>query len=173
MEEVRFSIESIMEKEDYRRFLYTATFFRNKFIIPLIGLISLVGAIIISWDSGEIQWWSVIISWVIFFILTIAAVCFMVERKNKQRITTDKTGTFGSVSLLKFYDEKVEMSNEALKSRGELNYNQFYAVLESKDYFIFYLTVNQASLIRKKDVPQVEEFRKFIIEKFPKKFKSI
>ncbi|WMI82658.1 YcxB family protein [Anaerotignum sp. MB30-C6] len=65
------------------------------------------------------------------------------------------------------------MSNEALKSKGELSYNQFFSVLESKDYFIFYLTANQASLIRKKDVPQVDEFRKFIKEKFQKKFKHI
>ncbi|WMI81756.1 hypothetical protein [Anaerotignum sp. MB30-C6] len=109
MEEVRFSIESIMEKEDYRRFLYTATFFRNKIVIPLIGLIALVGAIIISWNSEGIHWGTTLIAWIFLFILAIATVCFKVERKNKRRITTDKTGTFGSVSLLKFYDEKVEM----------------------------------------------------------------
>lgn len=95
-------------------------------------------------------------------------VCFKVEQKNKQRITTDMTGTFGSVSLLNFYDEKVEMSNEALNSKGKLNYNQFFSVLESKDYFIFYLTANQASLIRKKDIEHIDEFRKFIMEKFQK-----
>ena len=63
--------------------------------------------------------------------------------------------------------------NKELKSTGELKYSQFYALLESKDYFIFYLTVNQASLIRKKDVENLSVFREFLVEKFGEKLKSI
>ena len=65
------------------------------------------------------------------------------------------------------------MENEALKSKGELQYHQFYALMESKDYFIFYLTANQASLIRKLDIDDISAFREFIVEKFKNKYKRI
>lgn len=62
---------------------------------------------------------------------------FKVERKNAQRVKTDKTGTFDSTNILKFYDERIVFENEALNSKGELKYDQFYSLVESKDYFIF------------------------------------
>jgi succinate dehydrogenase flavin-adding protein (antitoxin of CptAB toxin-antitoxin module) len=65
------------------------------------------------------------------------------------------------------------MENKELKSTGELKYNQFFALMESKDYFIFYLTVNQASLVRKKDVDNLNDFKEFIVEKFGSKYKRI
>ena len=48
MEEAKFIINTTMTKEDYRRSLYIATFRRNKAIIPLLVLISLVASILIS-----------------------------------------------------------------------------------------------------------------------------
>ena len=77
------------------------------------------------------------------------------------------------MSTFKFYEDRIVMENETLKSTGELKYNQFFAVLESKDYFIFYLTANQASLIRKKDVTNVDEFKAFVAGKFKTKYKKI
>ena len=65
------------------------------------------------------------------------------------------------------------MENKELKSTGELKYSQFYALMETKDYFIFYLTMNQASLIRKKDVDDLNTFKEFLVEKFGNKYKSI
>ena len=147
MEQPKMVINTIMTKEDYRKFLYIATFRRNKFIIPFIGLISLIGSIIVSLDSYSFI--KLVASWIFLFALAIGIVLFKVERKNAQRIKTDKTGTFDSINTLKFYDDRIIMENEALKSKGELKYGQFYALMESKDYFIFYLTANQASLIRK------------------------
>ena len=65
------------------------------------------------------------------------------------------------------------MENEALKSTAELKYDQFFAVMESKDYFIFYFTVNQASLVRKKDIDNANAFKEFIVDKFKGKYKNI
>lgn len=173
MEEAKIIIDTTMSKEDYRKFLYIATFKRNKVIIPMLGLISLVGSMILSLDSGNLNLIKLIISWVLLFTLAIIVVLFKVERRNAQRIKTDKTGTFDSINTLKFYDDKIVMDNKALKSTGELKYNQFFALMESKDYFIFYLTINQASLVRKKDVDNLNAFREFVVEKFGSKYKSI
>ncbi len=173
MEEAKIIITTTMSKEDYRKFLYIATFRRNKFIIPMMGLISLIGSMIISLDSGSFNLIKLIVSWILLFALAISVVLFKVERRNAQRIRTDKTGAFDSINTLKFYDDRIVMENKALKSTGELKYGQFFALMESKDYFIFYLTVNQASLVRKKDVDNLNAFKEFIVEKFESKYKSI
>ena len=65
------------------------------------------------------------------------------------------------------------MKMKLLNSKGELKYDQFYSLVESKDYFIFYLTVNQASLLRKKDVENLSAFREFIVDKFEGKYKRV
>ncbi|WP_238442457.1 YcxB family protein [Desulfofalx alkaliphila] len=173
MEQPIFIINTSMSKEDYRKFLYIATFRRNKVIIPLLLLVSLLGGIIISLDSGGFSFTRLIISWILLFALAIALVIFKVERKNAQRIKTDKTGTFDSINTLKFYEDRIVMENKELKSKGEIKYSQFFALMESKDYFIFYLTATQASLVRKRDVDNLNAFREFILEKFKGRYKKI
>lgn len=173
MEQPKIIINTTMSKEDYRKFLYIATFRRNKFIIPLLGLISLIGSLVISFESGNLNLIKLIIIWIALFVFTIAVAVFKVERRNAQRIKTDKTGAFDSINTLKFYDDRIVIENNELKSTGELKYSQFYALVESKDYFIFYLNVNQASLVRKKDVVNLNELQEFLTEKFGNKYKSI
>ena len=173
MDEIKYTIRTTMEKQDYRKFLYLATFCRNKMVIPMIASIALAGSLLMNWNQHSFNWISIAISWMLLFALAIVIVCFKVERKNKLRVTSDHTGTFGSLNVLKFYEDKVVMENDSLKSTGELKYSQFFSVIESKDYFIFYLTANQASLIRKKDVNSPDTFKKFLTEVFNDKYKHI
>ncbi len=173
MGELKFLIKTVMEKEDYRKFLYTATFFRNKMIIPMIALISFIGGIFISLSLDNLTLLTILVSWILLFILCIVVICFKVENKNKSRIKTDNTGTFGSISILSFYEDKMIMENESMKSKSEMEYQKFYEVLESKDFWIFYFTANQASLIRKKDVEESESFKEFLKSVFKEKYKSI
>jgi len=173
MEEPKIIVNTIMSKEDYRKFLYIAAFKRNKFIIPMLCLIALFGGIIISFDNDALDLAKLVISWILLFALAINVAVLKVERRYAQRIKTDKTGTFDSVNTLKFYDDKIVIENQALKSTGELKYDQFFALMESKDYFIFYLTANQASLVRKRDIDDLNAFKEFIIEKFKGRYKRI
>jgi hypothetical protein len=173
MEQAKIIINTTISKEDYRKFLYIATFRRNKAILPFLAFIALLGGLVISLDNGNLDFIKLIISWVALFVLAIAVVLLKIETRNAQRIKTDKTGTFDSMNTLKFYDDRVVMENKALHSTGELRYSQFYALMESKDYFIFYFTSNQASLVRKRDVDNLNAFKEFIIEKFRGKYKCI
>lgn len=91
MEEPRIVINTTMSKEDYKKFLYIATFKRNKFVIPFLCLISLIASIIISYDNGNFMLERLVISWILLFLLAIIVVILKVERKNAQRIKTDKT----------------------------------------------------------------------------------
>ena len=117
MEQPKFVINTTMTKEDYRKFLYIATFRRNKTIIPVLGLISLLGGIIISWDGGSIDFARLVISWILLFALAIAVAVIKIETKKVQRIKTDKTGTFDSINTLKFYEDRIVMKNEVLSQR--------------------------------------------------------
>lgn len=173
MEQPEIIINTTMSKEDYRKFLYIATFMKNKLTIPLLGLIALIAGLIISFEGNHLNFVKLIISWIVLFALAIAVVLLKVERRNAKRIKTDKTGSFDSINTLKFYEDRLVFENKELKSTGELKYSQFYALLESKEYFIFYLTVNQASLVRKKDVENLDAFREFLADKFGDKYKKI
>ncbi len=173
MKQPRFIIKTTMEKKDYRKFLYFSTFKKNKTSIPLLGLIALLAGIMISWDNGSINFTRLVISWIGLFALAIAFAVIKVEIRVAQRVKTDKTGTFGSISTLKFFDDKIVMENQALKATSQLKYIHFYALVESKDYFIFYINMNQASLVRKQDIENLDEFKAFIAEKFRNRYKSI
>ena len=81
MEQPKIIINTTLSKEDYRRFLYIATFRRNKVIIPLIGLIALIGSFDVNFDGGSFNLIKFIISWVFLFALAIGAVLFKVEKK--------------------------------------------------------------------------------------------
>ncbi|WP_242823551.1 YcxB family protein [Thermoclostridium stercorarium] len=108
------------------------------------------------------------------YAVAVLTVVLKVERVNAKRVKTDKTGTFDNVNTLKFYVDRIVFENDALRSKGELKYNQFYAVLESKDCFILYLTANQATLIRKKDVENLNLFKDFLLKnsrKYIKRYK--
>ena len=172
-EKPKFIIETTMTKEDYKRFLYIATFRRNKLVIPLMIALSIIGSLAIGFDSYGFSWFRFILSFVIMTPLIFGIIIFQVERRNAKRVKSDQTGSFDSINKLVFYEDKMTLENEAFKSTGEVQYNQFYAVRESKDYFIFYLTLNQASLIRKIDVEEIEKFKAFIMDKFKEKYKRI
>jgi len=161
-----------MSKEDYRKFLYLATFKIKRSTFPLLALFALGGSILISLDGSRLNLKSLIVSWIFLFALAIMVVVIKIERRNTQRIKTDKTGTFDSINTLKFYDDGIVMENKERKSTGELKYDQFFSLMESKDYFIFYITVNQASLVRKKDIDDPNAFREFIIGKFEGRYKK-
>lgn len=167
----KFKIKTKMEKEDYRKFLYIATFCRSKVVIPMIVGIALVGSIALNYSTWGLNIVGVILWTVILFVISMSVICFRVERRNKSRITTDNTGAFGSETVLLFYDDRIVIENKEMKSMGELRYDQIYSLLESKDYFLFYINANQATLIRKKDVEDCDSFRNYLKEKFGEKYK--
>lgn len=112
MEQAKIIINTTMSKEDYKKFLYIATFRRNKLVIPLMVLLALIGGVVTSFEGGQISPVKLVISWVLLFILAMGTILFKIERKNAQRVKTDQTGTFDSINTLKFYDDKVVMENQ-------------------------------------------------------------
>ena len=106
-------------------------------------------------------------------LLAIAVICFQVEHRNNQRVKTDRTGTFDSINVLEFYEDKIVIKNQQLCSTAQLQYSQFYELMESKEYYIFYVNKNQASLLRKKDIADNGKFYPFILSKFEGRYRKI
>ena len=80
MEEARIIVNTTMSKEDYRKFC-TRHFPKKQGLIPLLLLISLIGSFIISLDGSRLNIPMLLLSWILLFLLAVAAVMFKVERK--------------------------------------------------------------------------------------------
>ena len=170
-----FTVKTSMKKEDYHKFLYIATFLRSKIIIPFILLISALMAAFLAYSENQFSTTEFIISWIVLIIVAILTIIFKVERKNNQRIKTDKTGVFNSQEILDFYEDFLIIKSTVFEGESKIKYSQFYQVLESKNYFITYFNMNQASIIRKKDMDNetIERLRFLYQNIMGKKYKRI
>ena len=50
-------------------------------------------------------------------------IIFKVERKNKQRIETDKTGVFNSEEVLDFYEDFLIIKSTVLEGESKIKYS--------------------------------------------------
>lgn len=174
--EAIFTINSSLSKEDYRKFLYTSTFHKSKARIIFCLLVCLLGSFLIAYnDSFNILIF--IIAMLLFVIFTFSAFVFSIERRYSLRIQTDKIGTFDSIYKLIFYEDKLVTESISPKAQGELDYKQFYQVIETNNYWYFYIVANQASILSKKNIREssynIGDFKEFIKEKFEGKYKRI
>ena len=173
MTEAIFSIETTMEKADLRNFLYISTFRKKRFILTRLALFCLLGSLLIGWSNEFIAPISSLLTWAVLFILFIGIICLKIERIIRLRLKTDKTGSFGSTDNLKFYDEKIVIEKPSLNATCTFSYTQFFQLIESKNYFIFYVNINQATLLRKKDIENPNEFKEFILAKFNNRYRAV
>lgn len=170
-----FTVKTRMTKEDYHKFLYVATFRRNKVIIPFIIILAALMAALLTFGENQFNIIRFFMFWILLAFVSFSIVIFKIERRNKQRIKTDNTGVFDSQDILDFYDDFVIVKNTAIEGQSKIKYDQLYQVLESKDYFINYFNMNQASLIRKKDMDEeaIKKLRNLYEKQMGNKYKKI
>lgn len=176
MSEAIFKFETKMEPTDYRKFLYISMFKKNKFTLLMIAVMSLGVSILISFTGSlEFSISTLVFYFILSFSISIGALLIKVERIKNRRLKTDRTGFFDYVSILEFYSDKLKVSAPNIEASNKLKYTQFYEVLESANYFMFYVNSNMAHILRKTDFKDVDmnEFRNFLNEKFEGNFKKI
>lgn len=172
MEQPRFSIRTTMEKSDYRNFLYLATFVRHKMMLPFIAVMALIGSIVARRPAPFSHLPALAATWLFLFMLATAVVCLRIERLNNRQIAAIKAGSVQNTNLLHFYDEKVDITQPETHGITTMDYNQFYELLETRRYFIFYLNNRQALPLRKKDIADPAEFAQFIRTELTGKYKQ-
>lgn len=171
MATAKYLIKAIVRKKDYRNYMYVGTFLNNKITIPYIIIIGLIAGGFMNMQSKSFSIVRFILVWLLFSTLVAGALCFQIEVRIRSRIKTDKLGTFNIENVLKCYDNKIVIENKEIKSVSEITYAQYYKLVETKEYFYFYLSKHQASILNKSCIENVDEFKKFIISKFQGRYK--
>ena len=172
-EKPNFALESIMSAKDLRKMVYIGTFLRNYFTIPFVFLLCFGGNYLMASINKITDTKLIIETFVFLFLMTILLMCFRIERRNKKRIKYDGAVILNRPLKLDFYDDRIESSTGERSQKASLGYESFFQLIETKDYFLFYHNISQVSLLRKKEIENVDKFREFIVAKFPKKYKRI
>ena len=81
-----FTVETTMNKKDYHKFLYIATFLRSKIIIPFLMTLSGIMSFLLTYKETPFNITKFILFWILLLAIAISVVIFKVERKNNQRI---------------------------------------------------------------------------------------
>ncbi|WP_258350804.1 YcxB family protein [Clostridium perfringens] len=163
-----FTIKTSINKKDYSRFLYIATFLRKKFTIPAIIVITALMAGFVSYNNRIFELKSFLIYWLILLIITLFAIVVKIEFQSREREKADKAGVLKSIETLEFFDD-------ILVIKSKIKYYKFYEVIETKNYFIIYFNRRQASIIRKIDLEDslVDELRNLLTGKIGSKYKKL
>lgn len=174
MKDIRFLVKTKMTEKDYNKFLYTATFRRNKLVLLIIGLMSMLGAGFVAYKE-TFNYLLFLISWPALFALSIGIIFFKVKRDNNKLAKKHNVGFYDNEISFKFYENHLLVENPQNKGnkQSKVSYDKFHQILESKDYYILYLTYNQASLIRKKDLEDPIAFNDFILDRFKSIYRKI
>lgn len=80
-----FTIKTSINKKDYSRFLYIATFLRKKFTIPAIIVITTLMAGFVSYNNRIFELKSFLIYWLILLIITLFAIVVKIEFQIRER----------------------------------------------------------------------------------------
>lgn len=170
-----YKIATIMEKEDYKSFLFTTMFKRNKGTIQFIAFMAVVGSVLLCLTKMGFSIKTFAASWVLLFLALYVLAWIRMEYRYRKSVATSKSALFGSVTTITFYEDMLTMASDLTYRTSDLPYEQFFKVLEMRNYFIFYYTKAEATIVRKKDFADVDvkEFREFIMTKFEGKYQKI
>lgn len=144
-----FTIESNLNKKDYRHFLYISTFFKDKFAIFKMILLLFSSSIFCIYSEGSFSLKSFFIIFILLSFIFISLILIRIESRINKRIKTDATGIFNTQETLDFYNDFIVVNNSVFEGEIKIKYNQIYKAFESNHYFITYFNINQATLINK------------------------
>ena len=147
-----FTVKTTIEQKDYHKFLYIATFFKRKVYPLILFIFTAILSLLVTYNEGCFSPKEFLVFWIILNIFLILVIVIKIEIIFRQRIKTDNTGFFNSTEILDFYTDFLIVKSKVFEGEMKIKYNQIYKIFESKDYFIFYFNINNATLIRKDDL---------------------
>lgn len=170
-----FTIKTSINKKDYNRFLYIATFLRRKLTIPIIIIITALMSLFVAYSNKSFSLKNFFIYWFFLIVITLFAIIIKIEFKTKEKAKNENDSTLKSVETLELFDDYMSIKSTAFKGKSKIKYKKIYEILESKKYIIIYFNKRQASIIRKKDLEKgsLEDLRSFLIEKLGNKYKKL
>ncbi|MDF2654727.1 MAG: rane associated protein [Bacillota bacterium] len=172
---VLFTVNTIMESKDYKKFSYLTIFKNKRKTFSFMVLLAAVGAFfaVMSLEKYDLPWFLGI--WAILIATAFVAIILRVEYKNLNRMNQVRAGLTDPRQKITFYDRYLIAESNSARGSNKFNYDRLYQTWETRDYYIIYANANSASLIRKIDINEEyrTEFHEFIREKLGDRYKKM
>ena len=167
-----FTITTKTEKEDYRKFLHFTAYRKSpKSILMILGLSVCVAFFGVYYGHITNPLYEVLL-WIVVVLFVCLGIFFRAERKISQIDYLDKGEPFKAVQHLEFHDKHIMIEDSKTAGPVKVRYEQIQKVVETKDYYYFYLSEKQASVIRKRDIDTTVDVRAFFMKRFQQRFKA-
>lgn len=168
VKEILFDINTTMEISDNRNFLYIRTFKQNSSIFLAMGILSILGGLFLAFGFRQFYPMGILKACVTAFTIIWSIIMVKIELRHRKRIKEEKSGMLGSKINMKFYDDHMVMTSNISQGESKLYYKDFYGLIETGAYYIFYYSMSHATMLKKKDVDELyrKDFRDFIISEF-------
>lgn len=152
-----YQTKTIIDQKEFKKFQkFYLNKFKNSFIPKLIIVLLALAAITINFFRGNFDIVFLIIifiiAYVIVFTLTINIQINKMYKSNRRINVLEETITF--------YDDYLESKSSHNYCRVE--YKDIYRVCETKNNFYIFISDNQAFILIKKNIENVESFKSFI-----------
>lgn len=143
-------IHSTIEKEDLKKMLITAMFFRSPLFIPLILLVSFA----FSYISWSYQKMTGVLSLVILWLGFLLVLLFVLVRKAIGRSRHGGGMDFvGKEQTYLFSDKSFQYRPGPGRKFNTIAYERLRHFSAVGDFLILYVDKNAALVLRKKDIP--------------------
>ncbi|PAB61156.1 YcxB family protein [Anaeromicrobium sediminis] len=167
-----FSVETTIEKRDYRKCMYSYAFILTKFKLYLI-IAPILASVVINYilETDSIKYF--IFNVIVVFILIVIAVSLKLEYQINRLIKTDKF--WNATRKLDFYKDYLIKSISVIEGYSKIKYEQYYKVIEMKEYFLCFYNIQLVLIIRKKDMESetCDKLRDIFKEEMGKKYRKI
>ncbi|MSS64803.1 YcxB family protein [Velocimicrobium porci] len=169
----QYQINTTMEREDYRNFLYLITFRKNPSVLLAILLMSFILSFFVSFFTNGFQIKNFLIITFFMFLVTISTLCLRLESKVKKKYSISNQQNLKKEQTITLFSDSIEATNRNSDGTTIISYNDFYEIWETRNYLFFYFSKDLCSLIRKQDIDktQANEIIYFLKSKLGNKFK--
>lgn len=157
-----YKTTTIIDIKEFKRF---QKFYLNKFkssIWPILVMIALaILAIVLNFYKGN---WDVVGLVIIFIIIYPILLKFTLNRQIKKMYKTNKRINMLEETIT-FYEDYLESCSK--HNYCKVQYNDIYKVCETKTNFYIFISDNQAFIIIKEELKDLDAFKNFISLKAP------
>ena len=162
---MEYKIQTQMNEQDYKNFMTFHMFHKGKVIWIYTAFLSIVAAAACTYFTQIKTVPFFLFCWALMIATIIITLRVKIHLLIKKRLKTDCANLIRSEVIFYFRDEDFVMENQGITSTATLTYDKIYQVIETKDFYALYLNVNQATLISKRNVENVDEFGAFLQER--------
>lgn len=170
MKNTDFVIRSSLDKEDYKKYLFIDMFELRK--IFMIFVIACIVTLSLNYVNHTMNLYNIVEYFAIFFCIVIVMRVVQVYTMYYGIARMYDKGDLKGYNIYSFHEDELTIQNSSQNGSATLKYDIFHTVRQTKDFILLYATARQCSVIRKKDVENIDEFVIYLKNKFKKVYRG-